>query len=42
MQEQGNTEELENCGYHALLNKYGPNYERLKKKIGHLRDVFIE
>ena len=40
MEEKGG--EQENCGVHALLNKYGPDYEKLKEKVGHLRHYFLE
>ena len=42
MQERGASEEmlLECSNYGALLDKFGPNYESLKKKLGYVRGLF--
>ena len=42
MTEKGAKEEkLEDCGnYGGLLRKYGPNYDKLKHKLGHVKGLF--
>ena len=34
-------EELENCdNYATLLNAYGPDYNKLRPKLGYIRGIF--
>ena len=40
MEEAGNEGHHENCNYLRLLEKYGPDYEGLKSKLGWTRGFF--
>ena len=40
MSEKGNDYGIEECNYSHLLDKYGPNYEGLEEKLGHLKSLF--
>lgn len=40
-EKEASEELLEDCkNYNQLLNKYGPNYDSLKTKLGHVRGLF--
>lgn len=40
-EKEAGEELLEDCqNYNQLLNKYGPNYDSLKTKLGHVRGLF--
>ena len=40
MNDHGNGENLVDCSYANLLNKYGPDYEPLKDKVGYIKGLF--
>ena len=40
MTKNGNGDNLEECNYGTLIEKYGPNYEPLKDKLGYIKGLF--
>ena len=40
MNNKGNDNEIENCNYKSIIERYGPDYEGLKVKLGWTRGLF--
>ena len=40
MAEKGNEAAIEPCEYNTLVDKYGPDYESLKEKVGYVKGLF--
>ena len=41
MKEKENENGIEECNYNVLLQKYGPNYDALEEKLGHIKGLLI-
>ena len=40
MVDRGKGDNLEDCAYTQLLEKYGPDYEPLREKLGYIKGLF--